>query len=58
MKTIWQFQFHNGSIKRPLQHHIVNLAPPFQFHNGSIKSRHLSEHNTHIDRVSIPQWFD
>ena len=35
---MFEFQFHNGSIKRMTFFVMVTLIALFQFHNGSIKS--------------------
>ena len=49
---IYQFQFHNGSIKRGCYKSLVRLPfSVFQFHNGSIKS------NQTINNPSTPQPF-
>ena len=55
---MFEFQFHNGSIKREAESLIRKQYHLFQFHNGSIKRQGDAPDYVTTDRVSIPQWFD
>ena len=52
------FQFHTGSIKRPLLVYGGLEDTEFQFHTGSIKSGSIVDAAQRRLDVSIPYWFD